>query len=99
MNSNYSTINIAFQLSDPGSLLHLWRRLLALRKEMADLFVYGRFSLLEPLDEKLFMLEKTFGRDGLKAFVILNFSAEEVGWKGPRRRQGRADAITHERRW
>ena len=50
---------------------------------MADLFVYGRFSLLEPQDEKLFMFEKTFGRDGLKAFVVLNFSAEEVDWKGP----------------
>ncbi|MDO4478297.1 MAG: alpha-glucosidase [Lachnospiraceae bacterium] len=46
VNDNYKTVNVAAQEKEPDSVLHFYRRLVALRKSEAyrEVFTYGRFE-------------------------------------------------------
>ncbi len=50
--TDHATVNVAAQREDPGSLLHLYRGLLALRRSEPDL-VHGVYRTLEAGDEVL----------------------------------------------
>ncbi|KAJ4310035.1 hypothetical protein N0V94_008647 [Neodidymelliopsis sp. IMI 364377] len=71
----FPEINAKVQEVDPGSVLSFYKRVLELRKTHRDVFVYGRFELLDVEDEELFVFRKLF--EGKKAVVVLNFSEVE----------------------
>ncbi|HEU5212194.1 MAG TPA: alpha-glucosidase [Gaiellaceae bacterium] len=73
VNPNYREINAAAELVDPGSVLHYYRRLIALRKQEAAI-VHGRFELLLPDDETVYAFERRLGATAL--LVLANFSSE-----------------------
>jgi oligo-1,6-glucosidase len=75
VNDNYPEINAAQQQTDKNSVLTFWKRMLALRKQYSDIFVYGDFELVDEADEKLFCFTKEW--KGRKALVALNFTGEE----------------------
>lgn len=44
INNDYLQWNVASQIDDPDSILSFWKRILALRKQLPDLFVYGAYE-------------------------------------------------------
>ena len=53
VNDNYKEINVEDQDGDDHSLLNFYRKLLKLRGEYKDLFVYGEMKFLDFDDKKL----------------------------------------------
>lgn len=74
-------INVASQLKDPNSVLAFWRKMLSMRREHGDLFVYGRYLCLDINDPNLFAFEKVAQDGKSKAIVVLNFSTNQLHWK------------------
>ena len=74
-------VNVADQEKDPGSVLHFYRKLIALRKseEWKNVFVYGEFLPLFEEDESLFAYARTDGEK--KAVILANFGKEEMAVK------------------
>ena len=75
VNDDYTQCNAQQQQTDTRSVLAFWKRMLVLRKEHRDLFVYGNFELVDEADEDLFCFTKEW--DGEKALVVLNFTGEQ----------------------
>jgi alpha-glucosidase len=79
------TRNHADQVEDPTSILHLYRRLLALRRRSSALAL-GRFDRLE-LGPGLLGYERS--AEGESWVVVINFTGEEVDVAG----HGRSDLV------
>jgi oligo-1,6-glucosidase len=71
--------NAQSQLSDSHPLLEFWKRLLKLRKEYKNLFVYGRYEVVETDDEELFVFIKEGG--GMKSVTVVNMSGKWKVWE------------------
>ncbi|KAF2464715.1 alpha-glucosidase-like protein maltase [Lindgomyces ingoldianus] len=69
----YKEINAEAQEKDSESVLAFYKRLLRLRKEYRDVFVYGTFELLDPENEGTFAFRKHYQERA--ALVVLNFTA------------------------
>jgi oligo-1,6-glucosidase len=72
VNPNYAEINVAAAMADPDSILHHYRRLIALRKEL-PVVVEGVYALVEDTDPRIYAFTRTLGAEQL--LVALNFSA------------------------
>ncbi|MFD0047999.1 alpha-glucosidase [Actinomycetes bacterium NPDC127524] len=70
VNSNYPKVNVQHAIRDEHSILHFYRNLISLRKQY-DVFVYGAYKLLLPLDPDLYVYTRTLEDE--KQLVILNF--------------------------
>ena len=68
--ADFAACNVAHQMTDPHSLLHLYHRLLALRRAEPALAVGGYREVF--VDEHFFVFERTL--DGRRLFIALNFS-------------------------
>lgn len=85
VHDGFRGVNAKQQMQDSGSVLSFYKKVLKLRKEHGDLFIHGRFKLLLPGDESLFVYVKESEHpvvgpgSGTKrrAVVILNFSGTE----------------------
>ena len=75
LNANHTTINAEQALADPGSVFHLYRRMVALRREQ-PLLVHGRFELLAPEHPQLFAYLRRQGDEAL--LVLANWSGAPV---------------------
>jgi oligo-1,6-glucosidase len=75
VNDDYPICNAKQQQLDNKSVLAFWRRMLALRKQHQDLFVYGNFDVVDEKDENVFCFTKEW--KGKKALVVLNFTGVE----------------------
>ncbi|KAJ4378129.1 hypothetical protein N0V83_000962 [Neocucurbitaria cava] len=69
---NYKSINAASQEKDADSVLSFYKRMLRLRKEHKDIFVYGTFELLDPDNLNTFVFRKRYQEK--TALVVLNFT-------------------------
>ncbi|KAJ5889878.1 alpha-amylase [Penicillium tannophilum] len=78
VNKDYAEWNVESQLDVPGSVMGYWKEMIALRKKMADLFVYGSYVALSEEDtgEMVIGYERV-SQTGQKAVVLLNFSDAE----------------------
>ena len=74
LNPNYTQINAAEQLIDTDSVLHYYRRLIALRREH-PIVTYGSYELLLEMHEQIYAFLRKLADE--RWLVILNFSAEE----------------------
>lgn len=61
-------------------MLSFWKRLLQLRKEYKDLFVYGRYELCDTDDEGLFIFLKM--GSGMTSLTVANMSKISGRWRG-----------------
>lgn len=65
-------INAHAQERDVHSVLAFYKQMLKLRKEHKDVFVYGRFELVDPEGKDTFVYRKRY--EDMTAVVVLNFS-------------------------
>lgn len=72
-NPNYAVINAQEEMSNSDSIFHYYRKLIALRKELAVLRD-GKFELLMPEDENIFAYTRDDGQ--AKLLVVCNFRKE-----------------------
>ncbi|KAJ5814029.1 alpha-amylase [Penicillium pulvis] len=78
VNKDYTKWNVESQLDDPGSVMGYWKEMIAMRKKMADLFVYGSYVALSEEDTGEMVLGyERVSQTGQKAVVLLNFSDAE----------------------
>lgn len=78
VNKDYADWNVESQLDVPGSVMAYWKEMIALRKKMADLFVYGSYVALSEEDTGEMVLGyERVSQTGHKAVVLLNFSDAE----------------------
>ncbi len=75
VNPNFTEINASQQRKDPDSVFWYYKKLIHLRHTM-DVVVYGRYDLLEPEDENLFVYTRTWKDE--KLLVICNFTKREL---------------------
>ena len=80
VNPNYKEVNVEAAEKDPNSILHFYRKLIALRKEYKDAAIYGEFKLHLKNDKNLFVYDK-IAADGSKLTVVLNLSEKRVSCK------------------
>lgn len=73
VNADHREINAAAAVADPGSVLHHYRALIALRHDLA-VVREGRFDLLLPGDERLFAYTRTLGAEVL--LVVANLASQ-----------------------
>ncbi len=70
--TTYQTINVAAQEKDPASCLNYFRKLVKLRTENPSILVYGKYTLLDKANAKVYAYTRE--ADGEKMLVLLNFS-------------------------
>lgn len=80
VNPNYREVNVQEALKDEDSVLHYYRKLIALRKEH-EVFIYGEYKLLLPLHPELYVYTRTLGEERL--LVVLNFFDREPVFEMP----------------
>ncbi len=90
--ADYAERNVAAQLSDPASLLTLYRRLLHLRRETPALYG-GSYRPLDVNGQDVYAYVRE--ADGARYLVALNFAAEPRTVVIPGERQGVVALSTH----
>jgi glycosidase len=81
VHEDYPAWNAAAQIADQGSIYHYWARVLHLRKQYPDIFVYGSFGLVSSDDSEIFAYARHCPTG--TALVVLNFEPREVSWTMP----------------
>jgi len=74
--SNYKTINVAVENADPNSCLNYFKSLVKLRKDNASALVYGKYTLLDKKNPKVYAYIREDGKE--KILVLLNFSSSDA---------------------
>lgn len=78
VNENYAQINVDAAEKDPNSILHYYRKIIALRKAHPTL-IYGEYKDLLPADPHLYCYKRW---DQEAAFLVIhNFSDSPKNWK------------------
>ena len=93
---DFKNWNAETLLKDNDSAFYYWQRILKLRKQYKNLFVYGDFEMLDLDDESENVIaylrtenaQKGSSRHGSRCLVITNFSGQEVWWKVPEKVEG-----------
>jgi oligo-1,6-glucosidase len=80
VNPNYPQINARQAVADENSIYHYYRKLILLRKDQ-PIIVHGRYDILLPEDENIYVYTRTL--DSQKLLVILNFTGEEQSFTLP----------------
>ncbi len=76
LNPDYTTVNVAAEDKDQGSVLNFFRKLVALRKANSDVLVYGKYSLIDKNNPAVYAYTRE--ADERKFLVLLNFTAKEA---------------------
>ncbi|PXX46132.1 oligo-1,6-glucosidase [Hungatella effluvii] len=84
VNPNYTGINVEDQLKDEDSVLHFYKKLIALRKLEAyrETLIFGRFVPAFEADEDVFAFYRE-SESGERIFIAANFGKEEKRLKLP----------------
>ncbi len=76
VNENYQQVNVAAQLQQPDSILNLYRKLLAYRKNSPALQI-GSYTPIEGIADRCFAFKRLV--DGFpEQIILLNFSADDL---------------------
>ena len=85
VNPNYLTINAEKEQKDPDSVFSYYKKLIAMRKEHL-IMVYGRYELLLPEDENLWVYTRTLENE--KWLVVCSFSDCSIPFAIPQEFEG-----------
>ncbi|WP_438824519.1 glycoside hydrolase family 13 protein [Bacillus sp. JJ1521] len=80
VNPNFVEINVEKQLADQDSVLHFYKKLIALKKSN-KLFTYGVYDLLLEEDPQLYVYTRTLGDE--KVIVVTNLSTDNTVCRVP----------------
>ena len=75
INPNYTVINADAERADPDSVLHHYRKLIALRHDL-PVVAYGDFTMLLPQDPQIYAFTRRL--EDVELLVLANFSHEIV---------------------
>ena len=92
VNPNYREINAKAQAADPESVLHYYRKLIALRREH-PIMVYGRYEELLADSEELFVYTRTLESETL--LVVCSFCDHETAFAIPQEFAGASCLISN----
>ena len=81
VNPNYPNINVAQQEADPDSILHFYRKAIALRKS-ASVVRFGDYREHFALSNKLYCYSRSM--EGQKMLVICSYSGKNVTFRAPK---------------
>lgn len=82
INEDYLEWNAAEEDKDPDSVLNYWRRILKIRKEWKDVFIYGKFEMVTNVEEeKVLAFKRTSNNNS--ALIVCNFSDDASTWTIP----------------
>lgn len=78
VNDDFTEWNVESQLDDNDSVLSYWKEMLKLRRSEKDVFVYGKFEMLEGegIPEDVFVYTMASHDGSKKALVVLSFAGE-----------------------
>ena len=76
VNPNYKTINVRADRAGSDSIFRYYQQLIALRKALIPVLVYGDYREIDCRDARLYSFERFNGADCIR--VALNISADEV---------------------
>ncbi|KAF2209061.1 glycoside hydrolase family 13 protein [Cercospora zeae-maydis SCOH1-5] len=74
VNDSAKTINVARQIGAEDSVLSFWKKMLAVRSQYSDLFVYGTFELVDQKNEHVLAYTKVTGSQ--KAYIVGNWTGQ-----------------------
>lgn len=78
VHDDYAQVNVAAQQADSNSPLNFWKKMIQLRKEHAELMVFGQdFHVWDHFDQDVFTFTKTHADGRQKILVFLSFSNHE----------------------
>jgi glycosidase len=80
VNDDWKSKNAEVQSRNPLSLLSFWKRMLKIRQEYKELFVYGVYELCSMEAEELFVFTKEAEKS--KSLTVVNMSGKEQRWEG-----------------
>ena len=83
LNANYETVNAETEEKDPDSILHFYRRCLALRKS-SDTLLWGSYKEHFPRSGKLYMYERANPKTGERILVICSFAKNVIRYRLPK---------------
>ncbi|MFT9597782.1 glycoside hydrolase family 13 protein [Mesobacillus sp.] len=86
VNPNYTAINAKQAVEDESSIYHYYRKLIQLRKEH-PVIVHGRYDILVPEDESIYVYTRTL--ESKKLLVLLNFTNQDQSFDVPAELQGK----------
>ncbi len=95
VNPNYTEINAKAETADPDSVFHYYKKLIALRKQN-PIIVYGKYQLLLPDSETLFVYTRTLESE--KLLVVCSFSCQETAFTIPEEFLGASCLISNAER-
>lgn len=83
VNPNYTRVNVAAQERDENSVLHYYRKLIALRKseDYREVFTYGDVTPLWDTEDDILAYRRSL--NGKEAMVVANFAPTEKCLKDP----------------
>ncbi|HRA67132.1 MAG TPA: DUF3459 domain-containing protein, partial [Caldilinea sp.] len=76
VNPNYLTINLEAELSDPASVFHYYRQMIALRKRIPAL-IYGEF-IAQEAPTTLYVYQRLYQDQRYQ--IVLNLSEQRVAY-------------------
>ncbi|CAG8898973.1 unnamed protein product [Penicillium egyptiacum] len=96
IHTDYPTWNVVNAVADQNSSFHHWRRVLKIRKQYLDIFIYGSFEMLNlDMDEDVIAyiraVDPATGSDNgqvtvpSQALVVASFSVDEIWWTVPQK--------------
>jgi hypothetical protein len=83
VNDDYRECNAQRQVDDSDSVFTFWRRLLQLRRHHVDVFVYGRFEMVDICHPAVVCYRRIGATSGATATVIANFTNNTECWAFP----------------
>ncbi|KAL2824708.1 glycoside hydrolase superfamily [Aspergillus pseudoustus] len=84
LHRDYATLNAALQAKDPASVYSYWSAIFNLRKQYADILVYGSFRLIDAQNPTVFAFVRSGAVTSQQALVVLNFGPHAVSWTLPK---------------
>ncbi len=75
VNPNYDVINVDTERTDPDSVLHYYRKLIALRHDL-PVVAFGDFTMLLPQDPQIYAFTRRL--EDVELLVLANFTGEIV---------------------
>ncbi|KAK9489496.1 glycoside hydrolase superfamily [Lipomyces doorenjongii] len=82
VNEDYKVWNAESQVNDPSSVYAYWQSVFRLRRESKDVLVYGKFVLVDALNESVFAYKRVYG--STEALIVTSFKDSEVTWTVPK---------------
>ena len=80
---DYNEWNAESVVKDPNSSYHYWAKILKLRKDHKDIFVYGGFKMVDMPNEEVVAYLRTSEDGKGRALVVTSFSGKDIEWTIP----------------